>query len=90
VLSTPKKKKLWRDSLPIDMFLSAVSVLVVAQPSSEAPEGLMNYPVILLIVTDHTMSHSYNDVCVWSSWLSQTFIGTNTINPEVKNGCVIL
>jgi hypothetical protein len=25
--------------------LSAVSVLVVAQPSSEVPEGLMNYPV---------------------------------------------
>jgi hypothetical protein len=28
-----------------DMLLSAVSVLVVAQPSSEVPEGLMNYPV---------------------------------------------
>jgi hypothetical protein len=28
----------------IDM-LSAVSVLVVAQPSSEVPEGLTNYPV---------------------------------------------
>jgi len=31
-----------RDSLPIDMLLSAVSVLVVAQSSSEIPEGLMN------------------------------------------------
>jgi len=31
-----------RDSLPIDMLLSAVSVLVVAQSSSEVPEGLMN------------------------------------------------
>ena len=39
------KKKTWRDSAPIDMFLSAVSVLVVGQPSSEVPEGLMNYPV---------------------------------------------
>jgi hypothetical protein len=38
-------KKTWRDSLPIDMLLSAVSVLVVAQPSSKIPEGLMNYPV---------------------------------------------
>jgi len=38
-------KKTWRDSLPIDMLLSAVSVLVVAQPSSEFPEGLLNYPV---------------------------------------------
>jgi len=27
------------------MLLSAVSVLVVAQPSSEVPEGLTNYPV---------------------------------------------
>ena len=34
-----------RDSLPIDMFLSAVSVLVVAQSSSEVPEGLTNNPV---------------------------------------------
>jgi hypothetical protein len=27
------------------MLLSAVSVLVVVLPSSEVPEGLMNYPV---------------------------------------------
>jgi len=39
------KKETWRDSAPIDMFLSAVSVLVVVQLSSEVPEGLMNYPV---------------------------------------------
>jgi hypothetical protein len=39
--------KKWRDSLPIYMLLSAVSVLVVAQPSSEFPVGLMNYPVPL-------------------------------------------
>ena len=47
--STPRllvQKKTWRDSLPIDMLLSAVSVLVVAQSSSEIPEGLMNNPVI--------------------------------------------
>jgi len=29
----------------LDMLLSVVSVLVVVQPSSEVPEGLMNYPV---------------------------------------------
>jgi len=28
------------------MLLSAVSVLVVAQPSSDVPEGLRNYPVL--------------------------------------------
>ena len=46
--STPRplvQKKTWRASLPIDMLLSAVSVLVVAQSSSEIPEGLMNNPV---------------------------------------------
>ena len=41
----PSTNKTWRDSLPIDMLLSAVSVLVVAQSSSEIPEGLMNNPV---------------------------------------------
>jgi len=41
----PSTKKTLRDSLPIDMLLSAVSVLVVAQSSSEIPEGLMNNPV---------------------------------------------
>jgi hypothetical protein len=44
-LSTPwhlVHKKTWRDSLPIDMLLSAVSVLVVVQLSLEVPEGLMS------------------------------------------------
>jgi hypothetical protein len=40
-----KRKITWRDSAPIDMFLSAESVLVVVQLSSEFPEGLMNNPV---------------------------------------------
>ena len=46
--STPRpliQKKTWRDSLPIDMLLCAVSVLVVAHSSSEISEGLMNNPV---------------------------------------------
>ena len=33
------------DSLSIDMLLSAVSVLVVAQSIFEIPEGLLNNPV---------------------------------------------
>src|SRR5215475_6059844 len=51
--STPRplvQKKTWRDSLPIDMLLSAVSVLVVAQSSSEILEGLMNNPVYMYLV----------------------------------------
>jgi hypothetical protein len=46
--STPQRlilKQTRRDSLPTDMLLSAVSVLIVALPSSEIPEGLMNYSV---------------------------------------------
>ena len=41
------------------MLLSAVSVLVVAQSSSEIPEGLMNNPVVfsLIIVQGYT-SHT--------------------------------
>ena len=44
----PSTKKTWRDSLPIDKLLSAVSVLVVGQSSSEIPEGLMNNPVVFM------------------------------------------
>jgi hypothetical protein len=47
--STPRPlvQKILRGSLPIDMLLSAVSFLVVAQSSLEVPEGLMNNPVYL-------------------------------------------
>jgi len=43
--TSPPQKKNWIASLPIDMLFSAVSVLVVAQPSSEVPDGRTNYPV---------------------------------------------
>jgi len=45
-MASSTQKKTWRDSLPIDMLLSAVSVLVVLHSSSEVPEGIMNYPVL--------------------------------------------
>ena len=47
--STPRPlvQKTLRDSLPIDMLLSAEYVLVVAQSSSEVPEGLKNNPVYI-------------------------------------------
>jgi hypothetical protein len=50
-------QKTWRDSLPTDVLLSAVSALVVVLPSLEAPEELMNYPVFLLL---HQNPHSYS------------------------------
>jgi hypothetical protein len=46
--STPRlllPKQTWRDYQLIDMLPYATSVLLVALPSSEVPEGRMNYPV---------------------------------------------
>jgi len=42
------------------MPLSAVSVLVVAQSSSEIPEGLMNNPVYTIMVA--TNAHKYTKI----------------------------
>ena len=50
--STPRRlvhKRTWTDSLLIDTLLSDVSVLVVAPPSSEFPEGLTKHPVYYLV-----------------------------------------
>ena len=44
------------------MLLSAVSVLVVAQSSSEIPEGLMNNPVVL-----NTVDPGYNDIGLYDT-----------------------
>ena len=46
----PSTKTILRDSLPIDMLLSALSFLVVAQSSPEVPEGLMNNPVFIFLL----------------------------------------
>jgi hypothetical protein len=65
--STPRrlvhKKTNLRDSLPIDMVVSAVSVLVVAQPNSEIPEGLKNY---LYIEANAHCIKSCNRVLMWN------------------------
>ena len=70
--STPRhlvQKKTWRDSLPIDMLLSAVSVLVVAQSSSEIPEGLMNNPVFLCSeILPEIGTPVLKNVGVWNLW----------------------
>ena len=54
-----QKKKTWRDSLPIDMLLSALSVLVVVQSSSEFPEGLMNNPVLFILLHLPNFTETY-------------------------------
>ena len=45
------------------MLLSAVSVLVVAQSSSEIPEGLMNNPVQLGITRNVAIKSAHTDGC---------------------------
>ena len=60
--STPRpleQNKTCRASLPIDMLLSAVSVLAVAQSSSEIPEGLMNNPVLLQCILFYSQHFKY-------------------------------
>ena len=93
--STPRplvQKKNWRDSLPTDMLLSAVSVLVVAQSSSEIPEGLMNNPVYIFI-------YLYIDECVCVLWLCSvalldfrviSFISRHYLESEKEILCVCL
>jgi hypothetical protein len=67
-------KENWRDYLLIDRVLSAVSVLVFAQPGSEVPEGLTNYPVLC------------DTFCVYETWsfgLSQEGKLSNTSSDEL-------
>ena len=58
------QKETWRDSLRIDMLLSAVSVLVVAQSSSEIPEELKDNPVLYNNTMRYTLTKSYGRVNV--------------------------
>ena len=77
--STPRplvQKKTWRDSLPIDMLLSAESVLVVAQSSSEIPEGLMNNPVFSENLMPHKLSIPY-------TFTAASFILTSNVQMAV-------
>ena len=53
------------------MLLSAVSVLVVAQSSSEIPEGLMNNPVYCVSIIKTILSVLFKDLTI-SSWENQT------------------
>ena len=75
------KKKILRDSVPIDMLLSALSFLVVVQSSSEVPEGLMNNPVYLIHLYDclsylackaHLLCTALYGL-LWPGWLYQIF-----------------
>jgi len=49
------------------MLLSAVSVLVVAQPSSKVPEGLMNYPVCIYIGSKLTIKTQIYEIIIYSA-----------------------
>jgi hypothetical protein len=60
----------------LDMLLSAVSVLVVELPSSEFPDGLMNYPAFypsyISIYLSTTHSYTTNIVSNTTQSLSST------------------
>ena len=96
------QKKSWRDSLPIDMLLSAVSVLVVAQSSSEIPEGLMNNSVyservFVALGTKHTMRMSrimFSSVaCLDSTTFFSHYLTNGTIfgrKKLLKINCVLI
>jgi len=47
------------------MLLSAVSVLVVVQSSSEIPEGLMNNPVLFSIRSYITLQYQFSGNYFW-------------------------
>ena len=66
----PSTNKTWRDSLPIDMLLSAMSVLVVAQSSSEIPERLMNNPVLCGVIKSIQCTLMIQfAICYWAKLL---------------------
>ena len=70
--STPRplvQQKTWRDSLPIDMLISTVSVLVVAQSSSEIPEGLINNPVYMKLCYRNILKLEVLDMELYCSQL---------------------
>ena len=48
------------------MLLSALSVLVVAQSSSEIPEGLMNNPVVQAVLQAHYCTYINTDHFAYS------------------------
>ena len=58
------------------MLLSAVSILVVAQSSSEIPEGLMNNPVL----RSKTLS-----LCLIKYHTMKAYGGTGGVAPRVRN-----
>ena len=85
--STPRplvQKKTWRDSLPIDMLLSAVPVLVVAQSSSEIPEGLMNNPVL----HRHTQNQNKADTIKTRQRLDFHILRTGKLSLVCVSNCV--
>jgi len=49
------------------MHLSAISVLVITQPSSEVPEGLMNYPLFdgVSVTTGYSASTDLGFIWLW-------------------------
>jgi hypothetical protein len=96
----PSTKKTWTDSLPIDMLLSAVSVLAVAQSSSEIQEVLMNNPVdykmihgpysieLQNCVSDCTsVSHLHKSLSIYFDHQSKFVCFTENIKLKILTDC---
>jgi hypothetical protein len=48
-------KKIWRDSLPIDMTRFVLNIPATLQQMSEIPEGLVNYPAYKIQIRCYKM-----------------------------------
>ena len=68
------------------MLLSAVFVLVVAQSSSEIPEGLMNNPVSVLVVAQSSseIPEGLTNNPVFVSVKIKSFMAFLMLKPEAK------
>jgi hypothetical protein len=76
-ISTPWRlllKQTWRDSLPTDMLLSAVSISAVVLPSLEVPGGRMNYPVYIL---------TWTVLSILSSCIMNIHVQSDTLSPHI-------
>jgi hypothetical protein len=71
------QKKLGRDVLHIDILLSAVSVLDVAQSSSEIPEGIMNYPVYIKPLNQYLHLNTAEPVSFHPVFQTVSYTGTS-------------
>jgi hypothetical protein len=70
------------DSLLVDMLLTVVSVLVVAQPSSEFPERLMNQPELHGLLRYENLKFHINPTYITFSYEIMTTTTSQLFSPS--------